>query len=83
MDNLNTKIDKYFEKYKISNPDPTSPEYFAGAVKIALYEYGLSVPEIAKTFEVADSTISRWASGIAVPHPRLQQKILSYITERI
>lgn len=83
MDYLNSKIDKYFEKYKVSNLDPTSPEYFAGAVKIALYEYNLSVPEIANKFEVPDSTVSRWASGIAVPVPRYRQRILDYIAEKI
>jgi|GEM_PF-4220263 len=39
MDDLNTKIDKYLEKYKVQNSDPTSKEYFAGAVTIALNEY--------------------------------------------
>ena len=83
MENLNNKIDKFFEKYKITNPDPDTPEYFSGAVKIALDEYHLPVLEMAKEFQVADSTIERWASGIAVPHPKLRQIILSYITERI
>ena len=83
MDNLNTKIDKYFEKYNVHNPDPTSKEYFSGVVKIALNEYHLPVKEIATEFEVADSTIERWASGIAVPVPRMRQLILRYITERI
>ena len=83
MDDLNTKIDKYFEKYNVDNHDPTSKEYFSGAVKIALNEYDLSVLEMATKFEVADSTIERWASGAAVPHPRLRQIILDYITEKI
>ncbi|MDP3698034.1 MAG: hypothetical protein Q8R47_00455 [Nanoarchaeota archaeon] len=83
MDNLNTKIDEYFEKYNINNHDQTSQEYFSGAVKIALNEYKLPVSEFATEFEVADSTVERWASGAAVPHPRLQQMILNYIAERI
>lgn len=83
MDHLNTKIDKYFEKYNILNSDPTSAEYFSGAVTIALNEYNFPVLEMATEFQVADSTIGRWASGIAVPHPKLRQIILSYITEKI
>jgi hypothetical protein len=83
MDNLNTKIDKYLEKYNVDNHDPASKEYFSGAVTIALNEYHLPVLEMATKFEVADSTIERWASGTAVPHPKLQQMILSYIAERI
>jgi len=83
MDNLNKKIDKYFEKYNVHNSDSTSKEYFSGAVNIALNEYNLPVLEMATKFEVADSTVERWASGAAVPHPKLQQMILGYIAERI
>ncbi len=83
MDNLHTKIDKYFEKYNLHNLDPTSREYFSGAVKIALNEYKLPVLEMATKFEVADSTVERWASGTAVPHPRIRQIILGYIAEKI
>lgn len=83
MDNLNSKIDKYFDKYSVPNSDPASLEYFSGAVKIALNEYNLPVLEMATEFQVADSTIERWASGTAIPHPKLRQIILSYIAERI
>ena len=79
MENLTNKIDKFFEKYKVNNPDSATPEYFSGAVKIALDEYHLPVLEMAKEFQVADSTINRWASGVAVPHPRLRQKVLEWI----
>ncbi len=83
MENLNTKIDKFFEKYKVNNPDPATPEYFSGAVKIALNEYNLPVLEMATEFQVADSVVRKWASGTAIPHHKLRQIILSYIAERI
>lgn len=83
MDSLNAKIEKYFKKYDVNSPDPISKEYFSGAVKIALNEYNLPIVEIANKFQVADSTVSRWASGAAVPHPTLQQMILDYIAEKI
>ena len=83
MERLNTKIEKYFEEYNVTNRDPTTREYFSGAVNIALNEYNLPVLEMATKFEVADSTVERWASGAAVPHPKLQQMILGYIAERI
>lgn len=51
MDSLDTKIDKYFEKYNVNNRDPISPEYFSGAVKIALNEYDLPIPLIANKFQ--------------------------------
>ncbi|MEK6940169.1 MAG: hypothetical protein AABX31_05560 [Nanoarchaeota archaeon] len=82
MDYLNTKIDKYFEKYNV-NPDPTTPGYFAGAVKIALHEYNLPVSEFANEFGVPDSTVRRWASGVARPHQKLRENILKYINEKI
>ena len=83
MDNLNSKIDKYFDKYGVHNSDPTSLEYFSGAIKIALNEYDLPVLEMATEFQVADSTIERWASGTAIPHPKIRQIILSYIAKII
>ena len=83
MDSLNAKIDKYFEKYNVHNPDPTSKEYFSDVVKIALNEYDLPVLEMATKFQVANSTIERWASGAAVPHPMFRQIILSWVAEKI
>ena len=83
MDNLNAKIEKYFEKYNINSSDSASKEYFSGAVKIALNEYDLPVSKIADKFQVADSTVLRWASGVAVPHPNLRQNILSWVAEKI
>ncbi len=83
MDSLNAKIEKYFEKYNVNSPDSTSPGYFSGAVKIALNEYDIPVLKMATKFQVADSTIERWASGTAVPHPNLQQNILRWIAEQI
>ncbi|HLC97632.1 MAG TPA: hypothetical protein VJC21_02530 [Candidatus Nanoarchaeia archaeon] len=83
MHQLNTKIDKYFEKYQVTDLDPTSQEYFSDAVKIALREYHLPVLDIATAFEVASSTVERWASGTAVPHVKIRQSILDYIAEKI
>ncbi|MDP3640388.1 MAG: hypothetical protein Q8R53_04265 [Nanoarchaeota archaeon] len=83
MDNLNTKIEQYFDKYHVTNPDPTSPEFFSGAVKIALNEYNFPVLEIANKFQVASSTVERWASGTAVPHPKIRQIILGYLAEKM
>lgn len=37
------------------------------------------VPALAERFEVAQSTVGKWAFGTAVPNPRLQQKIREFI----
>lgn len=83
MKSLDAKIKKYFEKYKISSHDEASKEYFIAAVNIALNEYKLPALYLAEEFEVAKSTVNRWATGTAVPHPRLRKLILEYIAEKI
>ncbi len=83
MPDLNDKIEMYFPKYDVSNKDTESPEYFSAAVNIALSEYKLPVSDIAREYQVADSTVRRWANGVAVPHPRLRQDILEWIVARI
>jgi len=51
-----------------------STSEFQSIVKIAV-EAGHKL-HLATTFEVATSTVDRWISGIARPHPRLQQMII-------
>ena len=48
---------------------------FSTIVKEAL-EKKLDKKLIASHFEVAPTTIDRWASGIARPHPHLQKMII-------
>ena len=53
-----------------------NPDAFASIVASALDRHRLS---LAVEFEVAESTVDRWASGAATPHPRLQVKIINAI----
>jgi ribosome-binding protein aMBF1 (putative translation factor) len=55
---------------------------FADIVRGALACVGLDQHELATLFQVADSTVSRWASGTARPHPRLQKRVIAAILER-
>ncbi len=82
MGYLDDNLQRYFGRY-INGKDTASKEYFKAAVDIALNEYNLPVSDIAKEFQVADSTIKRWASGVAVPHPLLRQRVLEWIVENI
>lgn len=59
-----------------------SSESFAQIVEAAVRTLGLYQRELANEFQVADSTVSRWANGIARPHPRLQKMILASIRKR-
>ncbi len=59
-----------------------SSESFARVVEAAVRTLGVYQRELANEFQVADSTVSRWANGIARPHPRLQKMILASIEKR-
>jgi hypothetical protein len=83
VESLNKKIEKYLEDYKIDSRNPHSNEYFAVAVKIALKEYNLPIIDVANAFQVAPSTVERWASGVAIPFPSLRDKIIEWLYERI
>jgi hypothetical protein len=50
----------------------------AGTISLGLY-----LRELAADFEVAESTVSRWARGIARPHPRLQKLVVADIERRV
>jgi hypothetical protein len=41
----------------------------------------ISIQELAAEFQVADSTILRWANGTAKPHPKLQKLIMAKIKD--
>ena len=83
MELLDDKIREYFNKYKVSTDDKTSKEYFMAAVNIALKEYDLPIKDVAAKFQVADSTVLRWANGVANPHPRMRELILEYVAKHI
>jgi hypothetical protein len=35
--------------------------------------------KLARAFQVAATTVDRWITGVAVPHPTLEKKILDWI----
>ena len=54
-----------------------------GKIVAATVSSGRYQRELAAEFEVAESTVSRWARGIARPHPRMQKLIVGAIEKRI
>ena len=60
-----------------------SSEGFARIVAATVQTLGLYQRELASEFEVAESTVSRWANGVARPHPRAQKSIVAAIEKRV
>ena len=56
---------------------------FARIVAATVQTLGLYQRELAAEFEVAESTVSRWANGVARPHPRAQKSIVAAIEKRV
>ena len=62
--------------------DMPSAGRFARIVADSLEVLGLLQRDLAQEFEVEVSTVSRWASGAAKPHPRLQRQVVQWIKRR-
>jgi hypothetical protein len=61
-------------------PDPrrdVSPEFVAELERAGASE-GL-LRAVAAEFEVAESTVSRWARGVSRPHPSIQKQVLVWL----
>ncbi len=39
--------------------------------------------KIANAFEVANSTVERWATGVSEPSPRLQKLIINFVKKQL
>lgn len=61
----------------------TSTEAFAELVGASFQVFGTFQRELAHEFEVAVSTVSRWAKGTARPHPLLQKQIVRSLHRRV
>jgi transcriptional regulator with XRE-family HTH domain len=59
-----------------------SSEAFSEIVAATVKTLGLYQRELAVQFHVAESTVSRWSSGTARPHPRFQEMIVAAIKRR-
>jgi transcriptional regulator with XRE-family HTH domain len=59
-----------------------SGEAFSKIVATTVKTLGLYQRELAAEFQVAESTVSRWSSGTARPHPQFQVMVVSAIKRR-
>jgi ribosome-binding protein aMBF1 (putative translation factor) len=60
----------------------SSSQQFKEIVQSASQVLGVYRKEVAAEFEVAESTVSRWASGAAKPHPIIQKQIIASLEKR-
>jgi len=58
---------------------PTDHTDFASTVQFAIDEAGIAVQDLAREYEIADSTVDRWRRGTARPHPQLQALVRQHI----
>jgi len=65
----------------LGKPQGSSDE-FAQLVRTAFEVLGAYQRDLAAEFEVAESTVSRWAKGTARPHPRIQKQVIRALTRR-
>lgn len=59
-----------------------SSEAFSKIVATTVKTLGLYQRELAAEFQVAESTVSRWSSGAARPHPQFQVMVVTAIKRR-
>ena len=54
---------------------------FSDYIKEALKNKILSKSDMANTFQVAETTIDRWAAGTAIPLEAMQKYVMKYLQE--
>lgn len=55
-----------------------SMEQFSNIIS-GVIEHGVSAKRIAKEFQCAESTVMRWKSGVARPHPFLREDVVRWV----
>lgn len=66
----------------LSDEKNASAEGFAGILAASFEVLGTFQRDLAVEFEVAESTVSRWAKGTARPHPRIQKQVIRSLQRR-
>lgn len=55
---------------------------FARIVDSGRQVLGQTQAELSDQFQVAESTVSRWAGGVVKPHPQIQRLVVKWIGSR-
>lgn len=67
----------------VKRREAESKERFRRGICIAIRKYPWLVRRLANEYEVSDSTVRRWAQGVAAPLPRLRWLIMNYVNNAI
>ena len=67
----------------LQDKNVATSEAFAGIVAASFNVLGMFQRDLAREFEVVESTVSRWAKGTARPHPLLQKQIVRSLLRRV
>lgn len=65
-----------------NNPNGQAAATFAQIVRKSFSVLGFYQRDLARDFEVAESTVSRWASATAKPHSEIQRLVVAWIGKR-
>lgn len=63
-------------------PDTAPYADFRAAVKKWVQSKDCARTDLARQFEVAQTTVDRWWLGTATPHPRIQAQVIEWIHAR-
>jgi ribosome-binding protein aMBF1 (putative translation factor) len=74
---------KYEQKYRIDKIDHNTVEYFSGAIRIALQEYGVTRLQIADKFKVSESSVERWLKRTNLPLKEIRGIVLGRLVDLI
>jgi len=77
------QFEKYFDKYGLENPDPTSKEYFTAIVNIAHNEYDIPFSKFSEQFGISIPTLERWTNGENVPHRAMRPVVLEWLVDNL
>jgi mannitol/fructose-specific phosphotransferase system IIA component (Ntr-type) len=74
---VKTLADFIFAAKSFVDGEVNGPYSFKELLIAGMIHTNQSYDDLAVAFEVASSTVKRWESGVAVPHPRVQRLIVS------
>ena len=70
-------------KWETDRNDRNDRNAFKDIVTLGVGALGVPVRDLANDMEVNDSTVSRWASGVARPHPKIQGLVVRSLKKRV
>jgi predicted transcriptional regulator len=67
----------------IAKPDMDDDVLFSRVILALLHEFGMTVEEMATTFDVSVSAVYRWSTGMFSPVSTVRKHVYDVIRERL